>query len=85
MRKFAIAALAAGALSVSVAGCTTSESIFGGAVAGAAVGGVATRSIPGAIVGAGIGAIAGAILVAKHNDGWCTYRYNGQLYRDKCR
>ena len=83
MRKFALAIAAAGAIALT--GCTTSEGIFGGAVAGAAVGGVATRSIPGAIVGAGIGALAGAILVTKHNDGWCTYRYNGQLYRDRCR
>lgn len=82
MRKFALAMCAVGALAVS--GCTTSEGAFGGALAGAAIGGVATNSIPGAVVGAGIGAVAGAILVGKHNDGWCTYRYNGKLYRDRC-
>jgi len=73
------------ASSVALTGCTTNEAIFGGAVAGAAVGGVATRSIPGAIIGAGVGALAGAILVDRYPDGICTYRYKGRLYQDRCR
>ncbi len=82
MKKIALALALCG--SVAVAGCSTTEGAVGGAVAGAAVGGLATNSVPGAIIGAGIGALAGAVLVESHNDGWCTYRYNGQLYRDRC-
>ena len=51
---------------------------------GAVVGAATTNSLGGAIVGAGIGAIAGAILVESAN-GWCTYRYKGKLYRERCR
>ncbi len=52
-----------------VASCTTAEQ-------GAAVG--------GAIIGAGVGALAGAVLVESKR-GWCTYRYHGRLYRERCR
>ena len=83
MKHFALALALCG--SVALAGCTTTEGAVGGALAGAAVGGLATNSVPGAIIGAGIGALAGAVLVETHNDGWCTYRYNGQLYRERCR
>ena len=48
------------------------------------VGGVATNSVVGAVIGAGVGALAGAVLVETANNGWCTYRYNGKLYRDRC-
>ena len=69
-----------------VAGCTTTEQGAAvGGVAGAAIGGLATNSVGGAIVGAEIGALAGAVLVHHYNDGWCTYRYHGRLYRDHCR
>lgn len=72
------------ACSVALAGCTTDEAIFGGAATGAAVGGLATRSIPGAIIGAGVGALAGAVLVHHYSGGVCTYRYHGRLYQDRC-
>jgi hypothetical protein len=77
--------LIAGVLSAGVAlgGCTTGQGALVGGATGAAVGGLATNSAGGAIVGAGIGAIAGAILVESAN-GWCTYRYRGKLYRDRC-
>ena len=65
--------------------CTTQEGAISGGVIGAAVGGVATNSVVGAVVGAGVGALAGAVLVDHANNGWCTYRYNGKLYRDRCR
>jgi hypothetical protein len=35
-------------------------------------------------VGAGIGAVAGAILVT-HQNGMCTYRYHDRVYTDRCR
>lgn len=84
MKKLAIALAAAG--TIALAGCANPQSaaIGTGAVAGAAIGGVATNSVVGAVVGAGVGALAGAILVESHNDGWCTYQYNGQYYRDRC-
>ena len=84
MKNFAIAIAAAG--TIALAGCANPQTaaVGTGAVAGAAIGGVATSSVAGAVVGAGIGALAGAILVETHNDGWCTYEYNGQLYRDRC-
>jgi hypothetical protein len=70
---------------LAVAGCTTEQGAVGGALAGAAIGGVATNSVAGAIVGAGVGALAGAVLVQNNNNGWCTYRYHGRYYRDRCR
>ena len=70
---------------MALAGCTTDQAVLGGAAGGAAIGAVATHSLGGVLVGAGIGAIAGAVLVNHQNDGWCTYRYHGQLYRDHCR
>jgi hypothetical protein len=68
-----------------VAGCSETErgAAIGGVV-GAAAGGIATSSVGGAIVGAGVGALAGAILVESGKD-WCTYRYHGRLYRERCR
>ena len=53
----------AGALALSVSGCTwtpktTHGAVFGGAT-GAAVGALATKSVGGAVVGGGIGAAAG--------------------------
>jgi hypothetical protein len=68
-----------------IAGCTTTErGAAVGGVVGAAAGGLATNSLGGAIVGAGIGALAGAVLV-ESGSGWCTYRYHGSLYRERCR
>lgn len=82
MRKILFAAVAASTLAL--AGCTSEQAVLGGAVTGAAVGGLATNSVAGAIVGAGVGGLAGAVLVRQQNDGWCTYRYHGRLYRDRC-
>ncbi len=85
MRKTVLAVVAVSALSLGIAGCTTSEGALGGGIFGAALGGVATNSVGGAIVGAGVGALAGAVLVHHYNDGWCTYRYHHRTYRDRCR
>ncbi len=84
MRKTVLAVAAVSALSLGIAGCTTSEGALGGGIFGAALGGVATNSVGGVIVGAGIGALAGAVLVNHYNNGWCTYRYHRKLYRDHC-
>ncbi len=84
MRKMILAVAAVSSLSLGVAGCTTSEGAIGGGVVGAAVGGLGTNSVGGAIIGAGIGALAGAVLVDHLNNGYCTYRYRGKLYRDRC-
>ncbi len=84
MRKTVQAAAVVTALSLGVAACTTTEGAIGGGVLGAAIGGFGTNSVGGAILGAGIGALAGAVLVDHLNNGWCTYRYKGKLYRDRC-
>lgn len=83
MKRISIAVAAISILGL--AACTTQEGAIGGGVLGAAVGGVATHSVVGAVVGAGVGALAGAVLVGHANNGWCTYRYHGRLYRDRCR
>ncbi len=85
MRKTILAVVAVSALGLGMAGCSTTEGALSGGAIGAALGGVATHSVGGAIVGGGIGALAGAVLVQQHNDGWCTYRYHGRLYRERCR
>ena len=82
MKKLIIAATLAS--TVALAGCTSDQAIFGGAVGGAAIGGLATNSIPGAIIGAAVGGLAGAVFV-KHINGSCVYRYKGRLYQDRCR
>jgi outer membrane murein-binding lipoprotein Lpp len=83
MKKLLIAAVAAS--SIGLAGCTSDQAIFGGAVAGAAIGGVATHSVGGAVLGAAVGGLAGAYLVKHNGNGWCTYKYKGKLYTDRCR
>ncbi len=85
MRKTILAVAAISSLGLGVAGCTTTEGAVSGGVIGAAVGGLGTNSVAGAVIGAGIGALAGAVLVQHLDDGWCTYRYKGKLYRDRCR
>jgi len=82
MNKIIIAAALAS--SIGLAGCSTDQGIFGGALAGGVIGGAATNSVAGAAIGAGIGALAGAILVSHEHNGWCTYRYHGKLYTDRC-
>jgi hypothetical protein len=81
MKKLLIAAVAAS--SIGLAGCTSDQAIFGGAVTGAAIGGVATNSVGGAVVGAAIGGLAGAVLV-QHQGTWCTYKYKGRYYKERC-
>jgi hypothetical protein len=68
---------------MALAGCTTPQGALVGGATGAAVGGLATDSVGGAVVGAGVGAFAGAALV-ESSRGWCTYRYRGRLYRERC-
>jgi osmotically inducible lipoprotein OsmB len=68
MRKI-VTAIAAGALTLSIAACETpGERAVGGAaiggLAGAAIGGAATGRAGGALVGAGIGAAGGALVGA---------------------
>ena len=81
MKKLILAAVAASTLGL--AGCTSDQAIFGGALAGGVVGGAATNTVAGAAIGAGIGAIAGAVLV-NHQGSQCTYWYKGQYYKDRC-
>lgn len=84
MKQTIIAVAAVTGLSLGIAGCSTTEGAVSGGVIGAALGGLGTNSVGGAIIGAGIGALAGAVLVEHLNNGWCTYRYKGKLYRDRC-
>ena len=82
MLKSSVIVLVAG---LALAGCATPEqegALFGGA-AGAAIGGIATNSVGGAVAGGAIGALAGAVLV-RSQSGWCTYRYKGRTYRERC-
>ena len=64
--------------------CTTSQGAVVGGLTGAAVGGLATNSVAGLVIGAGVGALAGAILV-ESSKGFCTYRYKGGTYKERCR
>jgi surface antigen len=77
-----IAAVAASGIALSA--CTTGQGAVVGGATGAAVGGLATGSWGGALVGGAIGALAGAVLV-ESSGGYCTYRYKGKTYREKCR
>jgi hypothetical protein len=71
---------------IGLAGCTTDEKIASGAGIGAAIGGVATNSVGGALIGAGVGAVTAAVLVSNHHNGWCTYRSpHGHVYNARCR
>ncbi len=82
MRMMVIAAVAASGIALSA--CTTGQGAVVGGATGAAVGGLATGSWGGALVGGAIGALAGAVLV-ESSGGYCTYRYKGKTYREKCR
>ena len=77
MRKTILAVVAISSLSLGVAGCTTSEGAVSGGVVGAAIGGFGTRSAAVRGIGAGIGALTGAVLVNPLNNGYCTYRLQG--------
>lgn len=70
-----------------LAACETPEqegALIGGA-AGALIGGGIGNSVGSAIVGGAVGALAGAVLVRSHRGGWCTYKYRGKYYRERCR
>ena len=69
--------------SLALGACTTGQGALVGGATGAAIGGLATDSVAGAVVGAGVGALAGAVLV-ESSKGWCTYRYKGRTYRERC-
>ncbi len=74
------------ASAIGLAGCTTGEKIATRAGAGAAIGAATTNSLGGALIGAGIGAIATAVVVKDMHNGWCTYRApSGRLYNARCR
>jgi len=81
MRKHLI--ILAAVCGIGVTGCTTGQGALVGGATGAAVGGLATDSVGGAVVGGAVGALAGAALV-ESSRGWCTYRYRGRLYRERC-
>jgi len=76
-----IAAVAASGLALTA--CTTGQGALVGGATGAAIGGLATDSIGGALVGGAVGALAGAVLI-ETTGGWCTYRYKGKTYRERC-
>lgn len=82
MKMTVLAAVAASGIALSA--CTTGQGALVGGATGAAIGGLATDSFGGALVGGAVGALAGAILVESSN-GWCTYRYQGRTYRERCR
>ncbi|MCB1501048.1 MAG: hypothetical protein KDK07_14885 [Bauldia sp.] len=82
MRMTVIAAVAASGIALSA--CTTGQGAVVGGATGAAVGGLATGTFGGALIGGAVGALAGAVLVDSTN-GWCTYRYKGKTYKERCR
>jgi hypothetical protein len=85
MKRLATIAMA-GLLAVSVAGCTSSRvtnaTVIGGGV-GAAIGGIATHSVGGAVVGGAIGAGTGYVL-AKHSYRCQKRNIFGQIYWGWC-
>ena len=89
MRKYVLAALLAG--SVSLSACATNDRMAGNVAEGAAYGataGVAAGAIlpgvsviEGAAIGAGIGGLAGAVWTDNNNDGYADgYTMNNQYY-----
>ena len=79
MKKIILASL----MAITLAGCTTFEKTASGAAAGAAIGGVATKSVGGAVAGAFIGGI-GTFLV-EVADGFCQYRRSdGRVITRRC-
>lgn len=82
MRMMVIAAVAASGIALGA--CTTGQGAVVGGATGAAVGGLATGTFGGALVGGAVGALAGAVLV-ETTGGYCTYRYKGRTYRERCR
>ena len=89
MRKFVLATLLAG--SVSLSACATNDRMAGDVAQGAAYGGAAGVAagallpgvgiIEGAAIGAGIGGLAGAVWSDNNNDGYADgYMQNGTYY-----
>jgi len=79
MKKCAIAAIAALALTA----CTTAEKTASGTGVGALVGAIATDSVGGAVVGAVIG--GGLTYIAEISDGRCQYRNShGHVVTRRC-
>ena len=79
MRALVISLVAALAL----AGCTTSERVASGAVAGGVAGGAIARNPGGVVVGALIGGVG--TFIAETADGQCQYRNSqGQVYTRRC-
>jgi YMGG-like Gly-zipper len=86
MVKMLKAALA-GALMITVAGCTSTErGAAVGAGTGAVIGAVATGNVKGAAVGGAIGAVSGALIGRAIAPGRCYYRdANGRRFEAPCR
>jgi surface antigen len=84
--KKAFKACLAGALMITVAGCTTTErGAAVGAGTGAVIGAVATGNVKGAAVGGAIGAVAGALIGKSMSPGYCIYRDRyGRRYEARC-
>ena len=79
MKKCAIAAIAALALTA----CTTAEKTASGTGVGALVGAIATDSVGGAVAGAVIGGIGTYLF--EIGDGRCQYRNSrGQVFTRRC-
>ncbi len=79
MKNFAIAAVAA----LAITACTTAEKTATGTGVGALVGAIATNSVGGAVVGALIGGFGTYLLEV--GDGNCQYRdANGHIYTRRC-
>ena len=79
IKKCAIAAVAA----LAITACTTAEKTATGTGVGALVGAVATNSVGGAVVGAMIGGIG--TYIATTGGGNCQYRdANGHIYTRRC-
>jgi osmotically inducible lipoprotein OsmB len=83
MRKI----LAVVAMALALAGCETArqDRVLGGALLGAAGGGLAGRSVGAALAGGVIGAAAGAIIADATRPGWCYYYKNHRRHYVHCR
>ena len=79
------------AMALTLAGCETArqDRVLGGALLGAAggglIGGLAGRSVGAALAGGVIGAAAGAIIADATRPGWCYYYKNHRRHYVRCR
>lgn len=87
MTRFVTLALALMIAISGLSGCmqthTQRSTLFGGA-AGAAVGGLATQSVGGAVVGGGIGALGGYLVGKNSHPCWKRNIFTGRSYRGWC-